>query len=51
MEQEKSTPVDRTKGWVRSSVANPDYDKKASEFEERYLKKAEEHIGQNVVQI
>ena len=42
--------MNRIKGWVRSSVANPDYDKKAPEFEKRYLKKARGHIGRNVVQ-
>ena len=42
--------MDGIKGWVRSSVANPDYDKKALEFEKRFLKKASAHIGRNVVQ-
>ena len=42
--------MDQIKGWVRSSVANPDYDKKAPKFEKRYPKKAGGHIGRNVVQ-
>ena len=42
--------MDRIKSWVRSSVANLDYDKKAPEFEKRYLGKTRGHIDRNVVQ-
>ena len=43
MESEQATPVDSIKDVVRSSTKVPVFDK--------HLKKAEGHIGQNVVEI
>ncbi len=42
-ESEQATPVDSIKDVIRSSMLVPEFDK--------YLKKAGEYIGQNVVEI
>ena len=43
MESEQATPVDSIKDVVRSSMKVPEFDK--------HLKKAEGHIGRNIVEI